>query len=218
MSDETSWQAEKTALQNAILGREDQVYGITVGSEGLFRSSYSGTDLAGWMTDAKATWPNISIGTADTASSYIGGLADPVIETNSTLLLANAFPYWTNQFLQNSTAGFFDQTLGALHRIQDISGNPDKFHFMVGETGWPADGGSNYGNAVAGTASAQTYFDQAVCRALQEGIDVFWFEAFDESGKGTIAVPLYGSTVSVSEMRWGAMDQNRNYRLNMTCP
>jgi glucan 1,3-beta-glucosidase len=134
--------------------------------------------------------------------------------------LANAFPYWTAQFIENSTANFFDQTLAALSQIQDVAGGPDKIHFMVGEAGWPGDGGSDYGNAKAGTVNAQTYFNKAICPALQNGIDVFMFEAFDEPYKGIVQVPLpdNGTTVQISEMFWGVMDKDRKLKLNLTCP
>lgn len=90
---------------------------------------------------------------------------------------------------------------------------------MIGEAGWPGDGGSNYGNAKAGTINAQTYFNEAICPALQSGIDVFMFEAFDEPYKGIVEVPLLnGTMLQISEMFWGAIDKERKLKLNLTCP
>lgn len=89
---------------------------------------------------------------------------------------------------------------------------------MVGETGWPAGGGNNYGQAIAGSSNAQTYFSQTVCPALQKGIDVFLFEAFDDPSKLPVQANLNGQMVTVSDSAWGAMDQYRQYRLNLTCP
>jgi glucan 1,3-beta-glucosidase len=81
-------------LTEAIPGYEEQVYGITVGSEGLYRyyqqnddnGGYTSTKLAGYLTEAMKTWPNISIGTADTTSSYVSGWADEVIRLVPSML------------------------------------------------------------------------------------------------------------------------------------
>jgi glucan 1,3-beta-glucosidase len=134
--------------------------------------------------------------------------------------LANAFPYWSDQYLGNSTANLFDQTLRALNHIQTIAGGPNKIHFMIGETGWPTDGGSTYGNAIPNNINAQTYFNEAICLALRHGIDVFMFEAFDEAGKPIVTLPNPNGAgiVKIAETAWGVMDVNRNYRLNLTCP
>ena len=91
---------------------------------------------------------------------------------------------------------------------------------MIGETGWPTNGGSIYGNAIPNNINAQTYFNQAICPALRHGIDVFMFEAFDEPGKNNVILPNPNGpgSVTLAESAWGVMDDNRNYRLNLTCP
>ena len=93
---DASWHTEKTALQQAITAYPDQVYGLTIGSEGLYRNTepasddagpgYDATSLTRWVTDAMTTWPNITIGTADTGSSYTSGAADPLIRAGPGLL------------------------------------------------------------------------------------------------------------------------------------
>jgi glucan 1,3-beta-glucosidase len=129
------------------------------------------------------------------------------------------YPYWTEQYLQNPTAALFDGTLDALSRIQNITGNTDAIHYMIGETGWPTDGGGTYGDAVAGTTNAQTYFNTVVCPMLGAGFDVLYCEAFDEPLKGSVTKTLAdGSIVTLSETAWGAMDVDRRYKLDMTCP
>ena len=65
-------------------------------------------------------------------------------------------------------------------RLQEISGSLDAIEFWNGETGWPTTGGTNYAGAIAGTQNAATFFSQGVCGMLDWGINVFYFEAFDE--------------------------------------
>jgi hypothetical protein len=90
--DETTWQSEKNAILTAIPNYQEQVYGITVGSEGIYRfntnqtGGYNDTQLTGWLTDAIATWPNISVGTADTAYSYSNGSMDEAIKLAPRIL------------------------------------------------------------------------------------------------------------------------------------
>jgi glucan 1,3-beta-glucosidase len=121
--------------------------------------------------------------------------------------------------MQNATANSFDQVLSALTHIQNITNDSDKIHFMVGEAGWPGSGGDDYATAVASTANAQTYFNEAVCPMLAHGIDVFWFEAFDEPGKAGATTNLpNGLQVTLNENFWGAMTSTRDFKLNMTCP
>ena len=129
--------------------------------------------------------------------------------------LANVFPFWNGQFTQNATAALFEETISALSHIQTISGSADKIHFMVGESGWPTDGGGDYYSSVASTENAQLYFTHSVCTLLDAGFDVFYFEAFDEPTKP--AVNKTGGSGPLSEAVWGGMDVNRIPKLNLTC-
>ena len=68
------------------------MYGITVGSEGIYRfntnqsGGYTDTQLTAWMADAIATFPNISVGTADTAYSYSNGSMENAIKLAPRIL------------------------------------------------------------------------------------------------------------------------------------
>lgn len=44
-------------------------------------------------------------------------------------------------------------------------------------------GGTDYEAAKAGTQNAEQYYKQGVCGMLAWGLDVFYFEAFDETWK-----------------------------------
>ena len=76
------------------------------------------------------------------------------------------------------------------------------------------DGGTNYGAAIAGTANAATYYKSGVCGMLDWGVDVFYFEAFDEPSKGSST----GTNGDVeNEQHWGAANTDRTFKFDMTC-
>lgn len=86
--------------------------------------------------------------------------------------------------------------------------------FWTGETGWPTDGGSDYGAAKAGTKNAETYWDDAVCGMLAWGGNVFSFEAFDEPWKPK---SVGESGESSDETHWGVMNADRSTKFSLSC-
>lgn len=206
---------EKAPLVAANLDQYgDTVYGITVGSEGIYRGTYTISDLTGWISDMQTTFPSTTIGTADSWNGWANGTMDSVISSGIKLVLANDFSYWEAQEISNATATYFDDLSQALSRVQQISGSIDAIQFFNGETGWPGDGGSDYGAAQASTANAATYWSSAVCGMLDWGVDVFYFEAFDEPGK-TAAVGQDGT--AGNEQHWGAFTDTRTAKWDLTC-
>lgn len=120
----------------------------------------------------------------------------------------------------------------ALARVQDLTGGLNNVHFINGgmftyslanlgfllmyctETGWPGDGGTNAGPAIAGTSNEEGYYKSAVCGMLDWGVDLFWFEAFDEPNKPN-AIGEDGKIAS--EKYWGAMTADRTPKFDLTC-
>ena len=77
----------------------DQVYAVTVGSETLYRGTFTGEQLLGKINDVKSIVPNVKVGTADSYNKYADGTADALIKGGVQLLMANAFPYWQGQII-----------------------------------------------------------------------------------------------------------------------
>jgi glucan 1,3-beta-glucosidase len=82
------------------------------------------------------------------------------------------------------------------------------------ETGWPGTGGTDAGAAKAGDDNMETYWKSAVCGLLDWGVDLFWFEAFDEPNKPS-AIGDNGQ--EASESHWGSFDADRNPKFDMHC-
>jgi len=64
----------------------DTLYGITVGSEGIYRGTYSTDDLLGWISDMQSTFPSATIGTADSWNGWANGTMDNVIQSGIKLM------------------------------------------------------------------------------------------------------------------------------------
>ena len=178
---EASFNADKVALSNYATNYEEQVYAVTVGSETLYRGNFTGPELLGKINDVKSILPNTKVGTADSWNKYADGTADAVIKGGVDILMANAFSYWQGKNVGSGAEfTYFDDIQQALAHIQQVAGSLDNIEFWNGETGWPTDGGTDYDAAKAGTQNAAQFYSQGVCGMLDWGVNVFYFEAFDE--------------------------------------
>lgn len=128
-----SYNREKAALLEVDLDEyADTIYGITVGSEGIYRGTYSEEDLLGWIDDIHKTFPDTLIGTADSWNGWANGSMDGIITSGIKLILANGFPYWQYQEIGNATKTYFATMSEALGHIQELTGSLDDIHFMNG--------------------------------------------------------------------------------------
>ncbi|KIX04861.1 uncharacterized protein Z518_05732 [Rhinocladiella mackenziei CBS 650.93] len=210
-----AYEKEKAAVDDADpTSYGDTLYGITVGSEGMYRGTYTAEELVGWIGDMKQSYPDTKIGTADSWNCWANGTMDSIITSGLDLILANGFSYWQYQDISNATKTYFDDMAQALGHVQEVTGSLDKIHFMNGETGWPGTGGTDAGAAKAGDDNMKTYWDSAVCGLLDWGVDLFWFEAFDEPNK---ADAIGDNGQSASEKYWGSFTSDRNPKFNMRC-
>ncbi|KAK0252439.1 hypothetical protein B0A54_10374 [Friedmanniomyces endolithicus] len=214
---DASYAADKAAIQTYANQYADQVYAVTVGSETLYRGNFTGEQLLEKINDVKSILPSsVKIGTADSWNKYADGTADALIKSgNVDILLANAFSYWQGKEVgAGATYTYFDDVQQALGHVQSLSGSMDRIEFWNGETGWPTDGGTNYGPATASTSLASEFYTQAVCGMLDWGVNVFFFEAFDEPWKPS-SVGDNGN--AEDETHWGAMKADRSSKYSLKC-
>ncbi|KAF2094809.1 family 17 glycosyl hydrolase [Rhizodiscina lignyota] len=209
-----SFDLDKQALQNYATKFTDQVYAVTVGSETLYRGNFTAAELLDKMDEVRSILPNTKIGTADSWNKYADGTADDMIKGKPDILLVNAFGYWQAQPIDNATHTYFDDMMQAFTHIQSVAGSTSSIELWNGETGWPTDGGTDYGAAKAGTANAKTYWQQAVCPMIDWGFNVFYFEAMDEPWKPD-SVGDNGS--AQDEKHWGAMTAARAVKFSLKC-
>jgi len=214
--DNTAYDEDVAAVVANAPKYADQVYAITVGSETLYRGNLTGPQLLSKIQDVKKqTGGKFKVGTADSWNKYQDGTADPLItKGGADILLTNAFSYWQGQTLANSSGSFFDDIMQAFTHIQSVAGSAEKApELWVGETGWPT-AGDNYEQAVPGTDSAKTFWQKGVCGILDWGVNVFFFEAFDETWK-PVSVGQDGSVAD--ETHWGAWNADRTAKWDISC-
>jgi len=213
---EESFKKDTDALTKYVPQYKEQVYGITVGSEALYRGNFTGKQLLEKINTVKGLLPDVKrIGTADSWNKFADGTGDDLITGGVTFILANAFAYWQGKAAgKDAIYTYFDDIQQALAHIQKLAGSLDKIEFWNGESGWPADGGSDFGAAKAGTSNAASYYSEAVCGLLDWGVNAFYFEAFDEPWK---PVSKGDNGLVADETHWGAMNADRSAKFNLQC-
>lgn len=81
------YQKEKAFIEDANVEQYgDTLYGITVGSEGMYRGTYKADDLIGWIGDMKKSFPNTKIGSADSWNCWANGTMDGIIKSGIDLV------------------------------------------------------------------------------------------------------------------------------------
>ncbi|PGH21508.1 hypothetical protein AJ80_03176 [Polytolypa hystricis UAMH7299] len=212
---EESFEADKAALKKTVPGNEDVITAITVGSETLYRGNFTGPELLEKIQDVQKLFPTVPVGTADSWNKYADGTADALIAGGVKYFLVNAFAFWQGQDIKNATATFFDDMMQAINHIQQLAGsNAKDIYIATGETGWPTDGGTDYDDAKAGTANAKRFHDEGVCGMLAWGVDVFFFEAFDEPWKPK---SMGENGYAADETHWGMYTADRKPKYTVSC-
>ena len=75
-----SLQADMAAVQQYVPQYQDQVYGVSVGSETLYRGNFTGPELLEKINQVKAVLPpGTKMGTADSWNMFAFGTGDAVI-------------------------------------------------------------------------------------------------------------------------------------------
>lgn len=209
--DDAAYNTAKTAIVDTAVNYKDQVHAITVGSESLYRKTYTADQLVAKINDLRSAAPDFRYGTADSWNKYADGTADPLLQSVD-ILLVNAFAYWQGAAIDNAVSVFDDDISQAFAHIKASAGSKE-IELWVGETGWPTEG-TTYQAAVPGLQSAETFFRDGVCKSVQGGTGTFYFEAFDEPWKPD-SVGEDGS--AADEKHWGAMTVDRQAKFSLKC-
>jgi glucan 1,3-beta-glucosidase len=155
--------------------------------------------------------PGLRYGTADSWNKYADGAADPVVAV-SDILLCNAFAYWQGAAIGNAVNVFNDDISQAFARVKSAAGGKQP-ELWVGETGWPS-AGTTYQQAVPTLDNARRFYKEGVCPKVEDGTNVFVFEAFDEPWKPE-SIGADGNPAD--ETHWGVMTVDRNEKYSLKC-
>ena len=145
---------------------------VAVGNEVLLREDMGEDELLACIQRVKAALPGVPVGYVD--AYYLFEL-HPRITAACDVVLTNCYPFWEGCPRE-----------GALAYMQNMvrrtrAAAPGK-RIVISETGWP-DQGSAFHGSVPSTEGAMAYFVDTIQWAEADGIEVFYFAAFDEAWK-----------------------------------
>jgi len=145
---------------------------VAVGNEVLLREDMDEDQLLACIQRVKDALPGVPVGYVD--AYYLFEL-HPRITAACDVVLTNCYPFWEGCPRE-----------GALAYMQNMvrrtrAAAPGK-RIVISETGWP-DKGSAFHGSVPSIEGAMAYFTDTIEWAEADGIEVFYFAAFDEAWK-----------------------------------
>jgi len=164
-----------------------------VGNEVMYRKEMTEEELISYIKRVKLALPEVPIGYVD---AYYEFTNRPEITNACDVILANCYPYWEGCSIEYSLL-YMKQMY-----YQAKQAAPDK-RVIITETGWPSAGDA-LGAAIPGYENALKYFVNAQAWSQTEGIEMFYFAAFDEGWK-------VGDEGSVGAS-WGLWDENEKLK------
>lgn len=148
---------------------------VAVGNEVLLREDLSEDELLASIQrvkDAMSGLPNVLVGYVD---AYYLFEKHPRITAACDVVMTNCYPFWEG--CPREQALPYMQSMLARTR----AAAPGK-RVLISETGWP-DQGSPFHGAQPSREGAMQYFVDCCRWADDEGIELFYFSAFDEAWK-----------------------------------
>lgn len=145
---------------------------VAVGNEVMLREDLTEDELIGYLQRVKDALPGVKVGYVD---AYYLFEKHPRITAVCDVLLTNCYPFWEGCPLDQAIA--YMQSM--VQRTQAVAGGKP---VIISETGWP-DKGTAFHGAVPSHVGAMRYFVETNAWAQRDGIDVFYFAAFDEAWK-----------------------------------
>ncbi|HRC37072.1 MAG: glycosyl hydrolase [Rubrivivax sp.] len=145
---------------------------VAVGNEVLLREDLSEDELLAALQRVKQALPGMPVGYVD---AYYLFEKHPRVTAACDVILANCYPFWEGCPRERAVAYMQDM----VHRTVAVAGGK---RVVVSETGWP-DQGSAFHGAVPSVQGAMRYFLDTQHWAQRDGVEVFWFAAFDEAWK-----------------------------------
>lgn len=145
---------------------------VAVGNEVLLREDMSEDALIAQIERVKRALPGVPVGYVD---AYYLFEKHPRVTAACDVVMTNCYPFWEGCPREQAVA--YMQAM--LQRTRAAA--PGK-RVLISETGWP-DQGSNFHASVPSPEGAMRYFIDTVRWAREEGIEIFYFAAFDEAWK-----------------------------------
>ena len=173
-TDDAANLAEVDALIALAKSGNPALKGLIVGNEALLRHDVPAARLIEYLRRVRDAQVGIPLSTADVYQDLIERASElyPLID----YALCHAHPYW--EALPGGQGA-----ARVLQAWQNVRAKYPGKPVLVGETGYPTAGPSQWG-AVPGEAAQSDFLVDLLGVAAQSGMPVMWFQAFDEEWKG----------------------------------
>jgi exo-beta-1,3-glucanase (GH17 family) len=145
---------------------------VAVGNEVLLREDMSEDELLSCIQRVKAALPGVPVGYVD---AYYLFEKHPPITAACDVVMTNCYPFWEGCPREQALA--YMQTM-----VQRTRAAAPGKRVLISETGWP-DQGSPFHGSVPSREGAMQYFVDCCRWAEEDGIEIFYFAAFDEAWK-----------------------------------
>ena len=145
---------------------------LAIGNEVLLREDLTEDELLDYLQRVQDAVPGVPVGYVD---AYYLFEKHPRITAACDIIMANCYPFWEGCPRHEAIAYMQDM----YRRTQAAAG--DK-RVIISETGWPHRGSAFHG-AVPSAENAQRYFADTCAWGARDGIEIFYFSAFDEAWK-----------------------------------
>ena len=163
----------ETELANAIdIAKSGNAGILAVGNEVLLRGDLPEDELIDYITRAKQAVPDIDVGYVD---AYFKFDDHPRVTEACDVVLANCYPFWEGCPAEHALLYMKEMYRRA---VRAANGR----RVIISETGWPNIGSATRG-AMPSLENAVKYFIDTYQWAEQDGIDILYFSAFDETWK-----------------------------------
>ncbi|KAK4944469.1 hypothetical protein LTR10_016143 [Elasticomyces elasticus] len=197
--------------------------GVIVGNEALYRAGVDKTqseqELIDILNEVRSNFSSKSYD-LPIATSDLGDNWNAQLVTAVDYVMSNIHPFFAG--VTPDVAASWTWEFWQTHDVVLTQGTSVKN--LISETGWPSGGGEDCGGStgactagqsgsVANVTGMNTFMDNWVCQALENGTEYFWFEAFDEPWK-----VIYNTATEQWEDKWGLMDPGRNLKPGLQIP
>ena len=145
---------------------------VAVGNEVLLREDLTEDELLSYMQRVKNALPNAQVGYAD---AYFLFEKHPRVAAACDVIFTNCYPFWEGCPREEAIA--YMQSM--FRRTQAVAAGK---RVVISETGWPHIG-TPLSGAVPSVGSGMSYFIDTCRWAREDGVELFYFEAFDEAWK-----------------------------------
>ena len=145
---------------------------LVVGNENMLRRDLTEQQLIEYINRAKAAVPGVPVSFVD---AYFLFEQHPAVAEACDVILVNCYPFW-----ESCPAEYALLYMKEMYRRAVRVANGKKV--IISETGWPT-AGTAFGASVPSPENALEYFINTYQWADEEGIEIFYFAAFDEAWK-----------------------------------